>query len=323
MRPWPLILSGIKFFVWLSLSDLLPSERARSTLQTELIRVVNSTPHIYATSIYGGSSNRASYLLSGRFKPEHYEALARELQPRLSNLGEPFIATNTDTALSTLYGPIDRWEALLPTTDGLIVPEAAQSLPLDILALLQMDESLSLEFKGSAFNFIPTDEQGRRVSDAEAANRAKKVRDAITKSCAGFLNAGGGTLIIGALESERVTTDVASAYNSAAKVGGKYVVVGVDRSFDGRRLTWDAFERRLRTHLSESITPSPDPWIEISRLEYEGMDLAAITIRPPTTWFWAKTSTDSDLFYVRYGNATRPLRGPAQVHHMRSSPREI
>lgn len=315
---------GIKFFIWLSLSELMPSERGRATFERELVRVVTSTPHIYATSIFSGSSTTASYIVSGRFKPEHYEALARELQPRLAALGEPFIATNTDTALSTLFSPIDRSEALLPVTEGPITAEEPRATPLNVSALLEMEESASLEYKGSAFNYIPTTDEGRTdLSSAEFANRSKKVRDAITKGCTGFLNSGGGTLIIGVLEADRVALDVARKYNPSAVVEGGYVVVGVDRTLDGRRLSWDEFERRLRTLLSDSITPSPDPWIDIVRLDHAGMDLAAITIRQPSTWFWAKTSTDSDLFYVRYGNATRPLRGPAQVHHMRSSPRDM
>jgi hypothetical protein len=320
ISPVPTDTSGIKFFIWLALSELLPSERARATVEQELIRVVNTTPHIYGTSVYSGSSGSASYLVTGRLKPEHYETLARELQPRLSALGEPFIATNTDTALSTLFGPIDRVEKLLDADITKNAPDVPQGVP-DLAALLTMEESEGVEFKGSALTHIPVgsaeDSQG-----AAASNRDKKVRDAITKSCAGFLNSNGGILVIGVVEPGRIPLGQAQAYNSAATEVGQYIVVGVDHAVDGRRLTWDQFERRLRALLSDSITPRPDPWIRILRLDSNGLDVAAVVVGKPSTWFWANTSTDTEVFYVRYGNATRPLRGPAQIHHMRSTPRD-
>jgi hypothetical protein len=74
--------SGIKFFIWLSPAQLFPNERAKSSLESELIRAVTTTPHVYATSLYRILGD-ASYLITGRFKPENYEVLARDLQPRL------------------------------------------------------------------------------------------------------------------------------------------------------------------------------------------------------------------------------------------------
>lgn len=313
---------GIKFFIWLALSELLPNERARATLESELIRFVNTTPHVYSTSIYSGAGI-ASYIVSGRFKPENFEVLARELQPRLATLGVPFIATNTDTALSTLFGPIDRVESLLPVEDCSSRRTEPHPGSLQLSSLLQRDESATLEFKGSAFTPIPSEEtEPRGRNDAERVNRAKKIRDAITKSCAGFLNSGGGVLVIGVLEAERTPLERARRYNARAAEAGQYIVVGIDPAIDGRPISWDGFERRLRAQLSESIFPSPDPWIQIVRLSNDSIEVAAVIVEEPTTWYWAKTSTDSDVFYVRYGNATRPLRGPAQLHHMRSRPRD-
>ena len=313
--------TGIKFFIWLAVSELLPNERARTSLEQELLRVVQATQHVYATSVYVGQSSTADYLVSGRVKPEHYEALAKELQPRLAGLGEPFFATNTDTGLSTLFGPIDRVEALLAPDEYAARSGAPRpTAQADLAELLSLDESEELEFKGSAFTPIDIADPSK-VSDAELANRRKKVREAITKSCAGFLNGGGGVLVIGVLEAGRTSDVTARRYSPTAEQIGKYVVVGVDRYTDGKGdIGWDDFELRLRAHLRESITPSPDPWISIRKLEWNGLDIAAVIVAEPNTWFWATTATDSDVFYVRYGNATRPLKGAAQYHHLQSKP---
>jgi hypothetical protein len=314
--------TGIKFFIWLSLSELLPNERAKVSLETELVRVVTTTPHIYATSIYR-TLGPTPYLISGRFKPERYEVLARDLQPRLSILGEPFFAINTDTALSTLFGSIDRAEALLPPPAKGPAAMQRRRLDLSLDELLQQDESPTLEIKGSAFTAITLgDAESRQQTAAERASRSKGVRDSITKSCAGFLNTSGGVLLIGVLEAERATLDEARRYNPDSVEAGNYIIVGVDYSIDGKKVSWDEFERRLRSQISNSITPPPDPWIEIHCLRVGALKIAAVVISQPNTWFWANTSTDQEVFYVRYGNATRPLRGPAQMQHMRSSARD-
>lgn len=318
--------AGVKFFIWISAAELLPNERARDHLEHELLRVVNTTPNVYATSIFAGTGV-ADYLVTGRFKPEHYETLARDLQPRLSLLGDPFIATNTDTALSTLYGPIDRVEGLL-AVDSLVqqaparAEDAQSAVPIE--ELLGREESEHLEFKGSAFNVINERPNVRREhTEAEDSNRLRKVKDAITKSCTGFLNANGGRLVIGVVEASRVPLDAARSYSEDARQVGEYIVVGVDRRLEGKRaIAWDEFQRRLRTQLAESITPSPDPWISIDRTNTEGIDVAVITVKKPNVWFFAKIEGENEVFYVRYGNATRPLRGPAMLQHMRSEPRE-
>lgn len=313
--------TGIKFFIWLSLSELLPNERAKTSLETELVRVVTTTPHVYATSVYR-TLGTTPYLISGRFKPENYEVLARDLQPRLSVLGEPFFAINTDTALSTMFGAVDRTEALLPPGKS-SSPLQVSRPALNIDELLQQDESPTFEIKGSAFTPIPLGEfDARSQTSAERASRSKGVRDSIVKTCAGFLNSSGGVLLVGVVEAERATLDDARRYNPDAVEAGNYIAVGIDSSIDGKRITWDEFERRLRSLLSNSITPSPDPWVEIHSLRLGALKLAAVVVSQPTTWFWANTSSDQDVFYVRYGNATRPLRGPAQMQHMRSSARD-
>lgn len=322
IAPIPIAATGVKFFIWLSLSELLPNERAKATLESELIRVVTTTPHVYAISIYR-TLGAASYLISGRFKPERYEVLARDLQPRLSVLGDPFVATNTDTGLSTLFGPIDRAEALLPPSAKNSAPAQRHGPSLDLDELLEQDESPSLEIKGSAFTPIPLgDNESRHQTSAERISRSKGVRDSITKACTGFLNANGGILLVGLVETERATLEEARRYNPDAVAVGKYIAVGVDANIDGKKVTWDEFERRLRSQLSTSITPSPDPWIEIQSLRLGSLKIAAVVVAQPNTWFWANTSTDQDIFYVRYGNATRPLRGPAQLQHMRSAKRD-
>jgi Schlafen, AlbA_2 len=314
--------TGVKFFMWLSLSELLPNEHAIATLETELVRVVTSTPHIYGTSIYR-TLGPAPYLISGRFKPEQYEVLARELQPRLSILGEPFFATNTDTALSTLFGPILRTESLLPPPIRNSASAQRRAPAVNLDELLHQDESPTLEIKGSAFTPIAIGQsEARGQSEAERSSRAKSVRDAITKTSTGFLNTNGGVLIIGLLEAERVELEDARRYNADAIEVGQYIAVGIDTRVNGKRLTWDEFERRLRAQLSNSITPPPDPWIEIYPLTVGTLKLAAVVITEPNTWFWATTATDQEVFYVRYGNATRPLRGPAQLQHMRSFRRD-
>ncbi len=308
--------NGIKFFVWLTVSDILPSDSARSHLESELVRVVNSVRDVYATSVYSGDSRAANYLVTGRFKPENYEVLAKELQPSLADLGGSFIAVNTDSSLSTLFGPIDRIEALLRSPLDSVVSVTVPQTD-EILQILRSPESDVLEFKGSAFT--PLDTDGRKMQDAEISGRTKKVRDAVIKSVSGFLNTRGGCLVIGVLESDRVAN---SALLQQGTQAGEYLVIGVDESVDGKPVTWDEFERRLRQLISDSIDPAPDPWVNIQRLSFEGMDVACLRVREPNTWFWSKTSTETDVFYVRYGNATQPLRGPAQRNHMRSLPRE-
>ncbi|MCB1029368.1 MAG: ATP-binding protein [Microthrixaceae bacterium] len=310
---------GIKFFIWVRVSELHNSSRTRSQVEAEIIRIVGSTPHIYGTSVYAGTGNLGDYLISGRMKD--YEALARQLQPRLATLGEPFIALNTDTALSTLYNPIDRIENLLGI--GMVKAEAGRfglNNAVDIVTLLESDESEFLEVKGSALDFIRVGrDQGLKVKE-----RANLAKDAVIKACAGFLNGTGGRLVIGAVEKERFTFDEVTEFYPDAKEVGEFIVIGVDREVEGKgEISWDEFERRLRTVLSGSLNPLPDPWIHIQRADIGGLDVALVSVEQPDGWFWADTSSAKEVFFARYGNATRPLSGRAQASHMRSQPGRV
>jgi len=314
---------GIKFFIWLTRTDQLTTEKGLGAYENQLLSVMASAPNIFATSIYAGSvGGRVDYLVSGRIKPIHYESIASHLQPRLAMVGDPYCATNTDTCLSTLYVPIDRVESLLePLEAGALGVTPPINLDLDIDVILASEEGDFLEFKGSAFAPIAaSDAQG--VTPEEVRNRSRKVRDAITKSCAGFLNTGGGQLVIGVLESARVELGAAVTYDPSATQVGKYIVVGRDRYAEGAgELDWDAFERRLRTQIANTISPSPEPWLSVHRLIFGELELAVVSITEPDTWFWAKLGGDEDVFFARYGNTTKPLKGQALLNHIRSRPR--
>ena len=121
----------------------------------------------------------------------------------------------------------------------------------------------------------------------------------VVKTLAGFLNADGGTLLIG-VDDSGATTGLAGDYGSLKG--------------EGR----DAFERHLQQvvarDLGEALSAS---FLTVNFHEIDGEDICQVTVDPSDEPVYVEDSNQA-LFYLRTGNLTRSLpvdETVKYVHH--------
>lgn len=142
--------------------------------------------------------------------------------------------------------------------------------------LIARGEGAELEFKSS----LRWDVRQQLVN--------KTLERVVAKSIAGFLNSStGGTLLIGVADDGSV--------------------VGLEPDYNViKRGDRDGFENQLTQVLVSNLGESAMAYVETSFHDLEGRDICQVNARPsdhPIYVFEAQTST----FYLRTGNATRPL----------------
>jgi uncharacterized membrane protein YeaQ/YmgE (transglycosylase-associated protein family) len=150
--------------------------------------------------------------------------------------------------------------------------------PTAIEELIAAGESTTVEFKGSARRSQQTGERDQRLELT------------IAKSVAGFLNADGGTLLIG------VSDD-----GHAVGLSGDYVITN-----KGNR---DGFELWLRDYLGQRLGVEALHDVVVSFVEVDGEDVCRVDVAPAKrAVFLAEPGgrRTADL-YVRLGNSTRRL----------------
>jgi type I restriction enzyme, R subunit len=142
--------------------------------------------------------------------------------------------------------------------------------------LIDNDEDFAVEFKSTARWDLMTNEP------------SKVMEDAVVKTVAGFLNAAGGTLLIG--------------------VGPDRNVVGLD--FDYQRVkppNGDGFVNWLTTHLANALGHAAVMRTRARIATRNGREICRLDVAPSSRPIWAKTSKQDRVFYVRMNNSTRGL----------------
>jgi len=154
--------------------------------------------------------------------------------------------------------------------------------------LIELGESQTLEFKSTARWNIHTGQAD------------KKMEHAITKAVCGFLNAEGGTLLIG------VDDD------------GQVLGIEVDMSTLGSKANKDGFELFLRQHLDKSLSISTAGVVKVRFEKVDGKEICVVSVAASGKPVFAKP-TEGGLgyteFWVRIGNATKQLHGDDMIHY--------
>lgn len=147
--------------------------------------------------------------------------------------------------------------------------------PLSVQDLMKQEESNHLEFKAAARWHL----HAKRVDQA--------IELGVIKSVAGFLNAGGGTLLIG--------------------VNDEREAVGLEKDFENvRPQSQDGFENFLTTLLENALGSAALGLVGISWKTVDGSDVCRVDVRPsPQPVFVKNPRMKSADLYVRTNNSTR------------------
>lgn len=151
--------------------------------------------------------------------------------------------------------------------------------------LIAQGESKTVEFKQTARHNTHMD------------NADKRLEHEIVKSVAGFLNARGGTLLVGVHDEQRVT--------------------GMEPDF---RLTGnkgrDGFENWLVTKLEQELgRPAVGSFVEVSFKLFDEGDVCRIDVKSSNQPVY---SGDDAQFFVRMGNSTRPYNTRDALEYIRT-----
>ena len=155
---------------------------------------------------------------------------------------------------------------------------------------IEAGESESIEFKSTARWNVRTQQ------------RDKRMEHAIVKTICGFLNSGGGELIIG------VDDD------------GDPIGLANDLSTLGRKPNHDGFELFVRNKLDGNLSVPTAALVNIRFRDYRGTTVCVLGVSGSSKPVFARPlqgSRDKTDFWVRNGNATQRLYGDAMLAYQK------
>jgi hypothetical protein len=166
-------------------------------------------------------------------------------------------------------------DAINGLMEELLVPGGASLAPPSVSELIRIGESAALEFKSS----LRWDLQQKQVN--------KTLEKVVAKSVAGFLNADGGTLLIGVADD------------------GSVLGIEGDCQTLGRR-DRDGFEQHLIQVLESHLGAENLHSVKFRFEAVGGRDVCAIEVRPSAKPIYVRAQAGRE-FFVRVGATTRPL----------------
>ena len=156
------------------------------------------------------------------------------------------------------------------------LPEVGPDPEQHVRALIAAGESETLEFKSS----LRWDRREDRVN--------KVLEGVVVKTLAGFLNAGGGTLLIG-IDDDGAPVGLAADCGTLKKQ---------DR---------DGFEQHLLALLVRDLGESASSsFLTVNFHEIDGQDICQVTVEPSDHAIYVEHQKEA-IFYLRVGNGTREL----------------
>ena len=160
--------------------------------------------------------------------------------------------------------------------------------PTTLSDLLTLGESQTVEYKSSARWNLHTGQADKRLEHV------------ITKTVCGFLNAEGGSLLIGVDDS------------------GSVLGLRNDMRTLGDRASRDGYELFLRQRLDTDLSISTAAVVKIGFGHAAGADVCVVSVAPSGKPVFAKPREgghDPTEFWVRVGNATKQLHGDDMLEY--------
>jgi hypothetical protein len=300
-----------------SASQLLTVD-ARGFLRDQLLRIAERADDhdgIHEISLYEGAGF-CQFLLLGKVEAGSFFLLHSMVIDEINKIGAAqWFGARTYTYVSALDS-LPLFEEHIPS-DVSTVDVSAK--PVE--AYLQADESQEVEVKASAFVDIK-----QWVFTGKCSSSEEITNEGILRAIVGMLNAGGGTIVIGALEQKRFPDWRDKERLSKLPEVGEYLCCGIELDFQGK--DWDFYARKLKTVVNNRIEPPPTGLITVVRAHADDANLAGVEFcvisvqETDREWFYLRTAPEAnERFLVRFGNETLEYSGPVADGYKRSRPR--
>lgn len=301
--------SGMKLAIAIQRRGPTPEDWTYQAMKLSLARVLDdSEKWMHERSLYAfGRHSETTFLIMCRIDEE---AFARVRFDLLQPIGEVIRDMHARVATYPIVS-----DELLCFADRL-PPAVVRPRHTNVAGLLQEAESHELEVKGSAFS--PLD--GWLYKGSVPLENNSFCVKTVCKEVVGFLNAGGGSIVVGALET-RALGKTTEALEDCERIG-EYVLCGImDETFRARG--WDLWERKLRDVLRSHIKPVPVNAIDIRRESFGETPLALVSIDPVEPDYFLQVNGEPDSYWARDGTSARKLSGEDLERHRKRMRAEI
>jgi hypothetical protein len=296
---------GIRFVTIVTASDAL-DKKSLESLSRNLCRALDGAgPLIGEGSLYRGRSDfRMVFVVMYRSSFSDFHRVRREF---LQEIRETVGAAGASTMTSVIVS-----HDVKCFSDALTEDEPSDSAR-EVLELLRSDETRDFEVKGSALARLdPWLNKGEKLADDHGF-----FRGTILKTIGGFLNARGGILVVGALETKDLRPKGRERLLGPPELGPHTCVGLLDPV--AQEQGWEGYLRQVSSLIASGIQPSPAGLVEVDREHYEGRELMVIRVEEPADEeeYFVRESEKNSTFYARRENHTDTLSGPAIKHHMK------
>jgi hypothetical protein len=229
------------------------------------------------------------YMYENRESVDSFSTIVYQVMARLfSSFSPPMLSMAAFlVALGAALGLLTGWFHLASIRKSMAIEKMTRELTKDVASLIQGGENESVEFK-SAMRW-----------DVNAGKVNPAIEHAIIKTICGFMNAHGGSLLIGVSDDGEV-------------VGLKHDYVTL------KRKNRDGFEQKLMEHISKHLGTDRCHATHVLFRQVGGNDVCRVYVEqsPLPVYF----VSGKDLrFFVRTGNASRELNVREANNHIASN----
>jgi hypothetical protein len=219
---------------------------------------------------------RASNALPSKYLPEVQAKYSKALSPQFVPTNPALWEVENYAAFLTERRKLIA-QGINAFLDGLLT-EDQQPQPVDeqIKEIIATGESEVVEFKSSL------------RWDYKTGSKNKGLESVIVKTVAGFMNAKGGTLLVG--------------------VGPKGEILGIENDYSTFQNdpTRDGFEQKLTHLLANYLGKEFVPLTHVSFVAVEHKDICWLRVEPSPKPVYVEEENDTK-FYARLGNTTQPM----------------
>jgi len=296
---------GIRFLLLITTRDLTPPMPmgAKGTAVEALLSLLREEEGgLVEKEILLRGTGFAHLVLRGSVRPDAFHLLSERL---VRPLQEALHGIWMRPQLFVLSGN----EAL--ARHASLVGRAPEEPQPEVEDLLQQLESSRFQVRLAAVtDLLPGGEVGKAGPSSQAT-------EVLMKTITGMLNGEGGTIVVGAVDRDRVPGDPRLAGRiEGAPVLGRYAITGTGFELGGDE---DKLLQRVLSSCHEQIEPNPQPFILAIFRVIEGRPILVITVREPKAgWFYYHArDRDPPEFIVQSAIGRETLTGAAADQYKR------
>jgi serine/threonine protein kinase len=266
-------------------------------LAEEGITDLRSDLYALGASLYEAAVGRPPFSAN----PDEVVIQHLQVTPKRPSTLRPDIPAALDDLIMSLLAkrPSERPDSARAVLERLEALSRNAMASEDLKAMITDGEGLHTEFKAS-FR-VPTAEHGGHTEDSGGLRKA--IEKACAKSVAGFMNAEGGTLLVGVADNGEIVG-----------IEPDFETLPSKRSDHTERDRWElCFRQAMKNYLGRTMTG-----ISVSFVGIDYRTVAVVRCEPDggPSGVWLEENASTQRFYLRTGNSTDELAPRDAVEYL-------